>query len=184
MTDVFDGIADLLVPDDEPPATQENAPAPRRGRGRPRKDETVQVNIKPSARGSASTSVPMPDAGVIANQMSQLYTIAAIPLMLAKPKTAEAITENADAIGKAWEKVAQSNPKVRAALLGLAGASTWGGLAFAHMPIVFALMNEGTPSGTENADAVGAGPSTGRHAASGPANPVGAVLASLRLATG
>lgn len=167
MSDFLD---DLLpgVDDNKPSVSQDSAPVPRR-RGRP---------PKAPATVSEQESVPMPPKGTIATEMSSLYTFAAIPLMAIRPETAGAIVENADQIGKAWEKLAEANPKVRAALLGLAQTSMWGALAMAHLPIVMALMSEGGKKEKDaptDPNALGARPEAGRHAASGAPDPLAEV---------
>lgn len=164
MPDILD---DLDFGDITAEKPQDAAPTPgKRGPGRPAKNS---ASVPPK-------TVPMPKAGVIADQMSALYSFAAIPLMAVKPKTAVALMEQSDEIGKAWEQVAAANPKVRAALLGLAATSTWGALAMAHIPVVMALMSENEGQSASGKDApVGEGSPAGRHAKQGAESPVGPV---------
>jgi|SRR5581483_225385 len=179
MSDILDDLQDAFNEEMNLTPTQEAAPVPRR-RGRPRKDETSPgTNIKTTARTPAPTVVPMPPKGTIAAEMASLYTFAAIPLMAVKPKAAEAMMTQADDIGKAWEAVAERNPKVRAALMGVAQTSTWAGLAMAHLPILMAIMAEEpkeAKSAPANPNAMGEGPSAGRHAAASPSDSVGTVF--------
>lgn len=176
MSDILDDLADAFNDEMQLDPKQTAPPVPRR-RGRPLKsDPTAPSNIKVNGRAPTPVVVPMPPKGVIAAEMASLYTFAAIPLMAIKPKAAEAIMTQADDIGKAWEQVAERNPKVRAALLGVAQTSTWAGLAMAHLPIIMAIMSEEPKNGSTKSDAVGARPSPGRHAATSPSDSVGQVF--------
>lgn len=178
MSDILDDL-NLGQAEEAPvtPPRQENAPAPRR-RGRPRKDDpTAPSNLKVTAKPPAD--VPMPAKGVIAEQMSQLHVFAAIPLMAFKPQTAQTLMSQSAEIGEAWETVARANPKVRAAILGMSQASTWGVLAMAYVPVIMSLVNEPAKeaeSAPSADDALGERPSTGRHAAQRSSDPVAEVL--------
>lgn len=177
MSDILDDLADAFNDEMQLDPKQEAAPVPRR-RGRPLKsDATAPSNMKVSGAAPKPVVVPMPPRGVIATEMSSLYTFAAMPLMAIKPKAAEAMMAQADDIGKAWEQVAERNPKVRAALLGIGQTSIWAGLAMAHLPIIMAVMSEEPKKDApSNAYAVGARSETGRHAATSPSDSVGSVF--------
>ena len=140
VSDILDDLADAFNDEMQLTPKQADAPVPRR-RGRPLKsDPTAPSNLKVTGVAPKPVVVPMPPKGTIAAEMASLYTFAAIPLMAVKPKAAEAMMASADDIGKAWEQVAERNPKVRAALLGVAQTSTWAALAMAHLPILMAVM--------------------------------------------
>lgn len=42
-------------------------------------------------------------------------------------------------VGKAWEEIARTNPRIRKFLLKLIRGGNWGALAWAHMPVLLAL---------------------------------------------
>lgn len=80
----------------------------------------------------------------IAKGMAQLYTYTGLGLSMVPaggagvPAAGQAMVEQAEACGQAWELLAKENPRVRVALEGFLTVSTLGVLVAAHAPIVMA----------------------------------------------
>lgn len=77
------------------------------------------------------------------DKIASLYTFGAMGLMPFRPKAAQAMAQCAEKCADAWYELAKENDGVRRALLWLMEGGAWGGVVFAHTPILLALLPEG-----------------------------------------
>lgn len=129
-------------PEQTDPHPEPAKPLGRR-RGRPRGDAS---ETKPGRRTYAPRRVKTAPIG---ERVSQLYTMAgmAVAMIPAGPSAVDpdttvtqaiglAVATSADACGAAWQKLAEDNPRVRAALERMLTVSSFGELIAAHVPIL------------------------------------------------
>lgn len=102
---------------------------------------------KRSRRPKDEGQVPPFRAGPIAAGMNKLYARTGKIVKVMDPAIGEAILsttrKEADddvTVGEAWEELAKTNPRIRAALLKLIQGGAWGQLIMAHAPIFLAIV--------------------------------------------
>lgn len=140
MTTPLEQITTLLTDT----AGTEDAPPPRvvpgRKPGRPlgstNRAKPGAVPTKPADPRPEPPQLP----AAAQNAIAQLYVFAGMGLTPFKPAVGQALAMSADDCAKAWMELAKSNPAVRRAILSLMQTSAWGGLAVAHLPIMYAIM--------------------------------------------
>jgi hypothetical protein len=147
MTTPMDDIAYLIVGD---VAGTEDAPPPRVVPGRRPGRPLGSKNAKPGAVPVPKVPKPEPPQlpAVAKDAISQLYVFAGMGLTPFKPTVGVALANSADDCAKAWMELAKTNPAVRRAILSMLQTSAWGGLAIAHLPILYALMQP-NPAGVK-----------------------------------
>lgn len=91
--------------------------------------------------------VPPFRAGPIATGMNKMYARAGKIVKVMDPAIGEAIlsttrkeAEDDVTVGEAWEELAKTNPRIRAALLKMIQGGAWGQLIMAHAPIFLAVI--------------------------------------------
>lgn len=100
-----------------------------------------------SRRPKTEASVPPFRAGPIAAGMNKMYARAGKIVKVMDPAIGEAIlsttrkeAEDDVTVGEAWEELAKTNPRIRAALLKMIQGGAWGQLIMAHAPIFLAVI--------------------------------------------
>ncbi|HUI36535.1 MAG TPA: hypothetical protein VLZ04_03515 [Gaiellaceae bacterium] len=158
LTDELDKLG-KAGPSAEPDSKPE--PAPRRrsrsgtsGAERARRARAGGAHSGADAqpKPARATRTKKPD---IAGGMAQLYTMAGVGLSVVPSRPAavaavqgqtvtqaigHSLVAEAGAIGKAWEKAAAEDPRIREALEKLLAVSTLGQIVAAHLPVVLAGM--------------------------------------------
>lgn len=89
----------------------------------------------------------------------QFYVGVGMTAKMFNSRAADAIVEQAESCANAWMELAKKNDAVRKALLAMMEGGAWGGVIFAHLPIVMAFLPEGAmarilpfPTVSENGD--------------------------------
>jgi hypothetical protein len=135
------GPEELAAAEPPPEVTPDREPQPPAGRRRGRRE-----------RGPAEPpgeTVAMPRAGVIAAGINKLYRRTGhIYGALFDRDIGDALVQCATpdpegdwpTTGEAWENLARTNPRIRAALLRLIAGGTWGELLMAHAPLGMAII--------------------------------------------
>jgi hypothetical protein len=129
-----------VKPEDAPGPDEDVAPGARREPPGKRRSHHKQ-DVKP---------VGMPPPGRITKGVNKLYRRAGKMVravddgigdafILAATNTADP-GDGDDSVGAAWEEVARTNPRVRAALVRLLAGGAYGALLEAHLPIVAAIV--------------------------------------------
>lgn len=115
-------------------AEGDRAPGKPKGRGKGR------------ARPKTNADVPPFRAGPIAAGMNKLYARAGKIVKVLDPEIGGAIisttrkeSDDDVTVGEAWEELAKTNPRIRAALLKMIQGGAWGQLIMAHAPIFLAV---------------------------------------------
>lgn len=91
------------------------------------------------ARGKTRAAVPRWKAGVISKGMAKLYRRTGKILKAIDRDIGIAVIESADDCGEAWDDLARTNPRIRAALLKMITGGSWASLLWAHAPIFMAI---------------------------------------------
>lgn len=98
------------------------------------------------ARQDEPKSYPQFREGVIEKGINRLYRKAGKIAKVWDPSVGQALIDITRAedpdditVGKAWEEVARTNPRIRKFLLKLIKGGNWGALLWAHMPVLLAL---------------------------------------------
>lgn len=106
-----------------------------------------KTKTKRSRRSKTEASVPPFRAGPIAAGMNKMYARAGKIVKVMDPAIGEAILsttrKEADddvTVGEAWEELAKTNPRIRAALLKMIQGGAWVQLIMAHAPIFLAVI--------------------------------------------
>lgn len=111
-------------------AQDDVTPEPKRGRGRPRKTETI---------AEAPTVGPQYKAGVIRNGFEDLYATIGTVWSMVDPVCGPALIQCAPKSAEVLEEMAKTNPQVRKILLKFLGTSAIGKLFAAHTPLIMAV---------------------------------------------
>lgn len=131
-------VAGAVPLDDDPPA------APRRGRGRPRKDGKPAGSVPPTPKGAKPVGRPTSQAQR-AKRVADLYSQLGGILQfagVASVKAAQvgtAMSASANDLGAAWATWAETNPRVAKLIDGMSFGGGAVAVLLAHLPIVLAL---------------------------------------------
>lgn len=143
-------------------APVDDQPAPRRGRGRPRKDGKAPGSVPPAPKGTAPKGPGRPSTRAQrATRVADLYGQLGGMLQFAGIASTRALvvgsamTANAGALGEAWATWAETNPRVAKLIDGMSFGGGAVAVLLAHLPIVLALI--GPEPGDPLGDALGGG---------------------------
>lgn len=90
------------------------------------------------------------------DKIVSLYASIAMPVMMFKPATGQAIAENTESCADAWMQLAEENDSVRRTLLMLIEGGAWGAVIAAHLPILLTLAPENFMTNFKFAQQMGA----------------------------
>jgi hypothetical protein len=79
------------------------------------------------------------------DKIADYYTMAGMAAMMFRPRTANALLENAESCADSLMKLAKENDRVRRILVAAVEGGAWGAVAAAHGPILLSLMPEDMP---------------------------------------
>lgn len=135
------------APEDRTPIERAPDRAPdtgrRRGRGRAK-----AAGVPAIAAAKEPKAAPPPfRAGPIAKGMNKLYRKIGRLLKHANPRLGMAFIDMSEkededdiTVGEAWEELAKVNPAIRGFLLKLVTGGAYGGLFFAHLPLLIVVL--------------------------------------------
>lgn len=123
--------ASNTVPDPEPKNSKNN--------GKKRQTPFSKLGANKQARGG-----PRKLTDKDKQKLSSLYVTAGMFLMPVKPVAAQAFAEHADECADAWFELASENDSVRRTVLMLIEGGAWGKVLAAHLPLLLALLPEGS----------------------------------------
>lgn len=102
---------------------------------------------------------------VLARQLSATFSSVGLLLAAVDPTCGTAVLEQSEPIGEALAALAETNPKIRAALQRATQASAWGGVLIAVSPVVMTVLSHHLPPRSSHSGAVHGSGSGPRHAA-------------------
>lgn len=107
-----------------------------------------------TAPAGMETPKPVP-AGkrVLARQLAATFASVGLLVSAVDPTCGMSVLEQSEPIGEALAALAETNPKIRAALQRATQASAWGGVLIAVSPVVMTVLGHHLPRSTRSSAA-------------------------------